>query len=69
MPRYNDNPIVRPADLRGRSIPSYVAEAVRSGRARLVGFDSQGDALRLLEAREATRTAYFPEARIEPARH
>lgn len=52
MPRYNANPIVRPSDLKGRSIPSHVAEAVRKGTARLVGFDSQGEALGLLEARE-----------------
>lgn len=52
MPRYNLAPIVRPSDLMGRSIHSHVAEAVRNGTARLVGFGSQGEALRLLEARE-----------------
>lgn len=55
MPRYNLAPIVRPSDLRSRSILSYVAEAVRSGRARLVGFEDQGEALRMLEARERRR--------------
>lgn len=68
MPRYNANPIVRPADLRGRSIPSYATEAVRKGTARLVGFESQGDALGLLEPRERNLAAYVPKDRIEPAR-
>lgn len=53
MPRYNVAPIVRPSDLKA-SVPSHVADAIRSGRARLLGFESQGDALRLLEARERT---------------
>lgn len=67
MPRYNLAPIVRPSDLKGR-IPSHVAEAIRTGRARLVGFESQGDALALLERRERIYAAYVPEARSEPAR-
>ncbi|MGU3339443.1 hypothetical protein ACLBXJ_15610 [Methylobacterium mesophilicum] len=67
MPRYNLAPIVRPSDLRA-STPSHVAEAIRAGTARLVGFESQGDALRLLEARERTRRPYVPTdtARAEP---
>ncbi|AWV14979.1 hypothetical protein A3862_05200 [Methylobacterium sp. XJLW] len=68
MPRYNLAPIVRPSDLLKWSIPRHVAEAVRNGTARLVGFDKgQGDALALLERREFC-LAREPKTRVEPAR-
>lgn len=57
-----------PSDLRSGKTPSHVAEAIRNGTARLVGFESLRDVLALLEAQELTRFAYVPEARIEPSR-
>ncbi|BCM83578.1 hypothetical protein mvi_20390 [Methylobacterium indicum] len=46
--------IVRPSDLRARTVPADVAQAVRDGRARYVGFEGQGDPAALLARRLAT---------------
>lgn len=59
--------IVFPSDLRG-AVTREVADAVRGGRARYVGFiENQGDPRRLLDARLATLAdaAAGPSARRE----
>ena len=62
--------IVCPSDLRG-AVTREVADAVRGGRARYVGFDpSQGDPRCLLDARLATLAASVagPSAKREAGR-
>ena len=47
--RYRDVPIiVTPSDLRSSRAPSGIVAAVLSDKARLLGFESQGDAQRLV---------------------
>lgn len=62
MPRYNLNPIVRPSDLKG-SVTSQVAGSSVAAPPCLVGFESQGDALSLLAAREKTRAQQGSDTR------
>ncbi|BAU90639.1 MULTISPECIES: hypothetical protein [Methylobacteriaceae] len=62
---YRNTPvIVRPSDLRGEHVPQAVAQAVRHGTARLVGFDPGEDPRAMLRARRETSATSRP-ARVE----